>query len=217
MLQRLLTDTVWAKGFLVVCGMGILIRLITVFSYRGMRKASENMTKTKKKWVTALKKRYENYERFDKLGNVEVFVDKFFERKGILGIPLSIWDRAVQQLAIVSFLMGTAGAFYSYTMNFGSVRTISTLFVGFMGGGILLFFHNLGSTEELKQQIIINLKDYLENGPAHRMAVEQMRDKKEEKKRDTLPTREEVEGLSEAAVTEEERQVLLDVLEEYFW
>lgn len=217
MLQRLFMDTVWAKGFMAVCGIGILIRLITVFSYRGMRKAAENPSKTKKRWVVGLRKRYENYEKFDRMGNVEVFVDKFFERKGIMGIPLRVWDKAVLQLAIVSFLLGTAGAFYSYLMNLGTARIVTTLFSGVMGGGILLLLHNMGGTEDMKAQIITSLKDYLANGPAHRVPQEQLREKTAEKRKEPLPTREEVEGLSEAAVTEEERQVLMEVLEEYFW
>ena len=68
----------------------------------------------------------------------------------------------------------------------------------------------------MKEEIVTALKDYLANGTVHRVSRENLRDKPEEKKA-PLPTREEVEGLSEAAVTEEERQVLLEVLEEYFW
>lgn len=175
------------------------------------------MSKTKKRWVSTLRKRYENYEKFDRMGNVEVFVDKFFERKGIMGIPLRIWDKAVLQLAIVGFLLGMAGAFYSFALNFGTVKTITTLFSGMMAGGILLLLHNVGGTEEMKAQIIIDLKDYLANGQAHRVSQEPLREKAAEKRKEPLPTREEVEGLSEAAVTEEERQVLMEVLEEYFW
>ena len=90
MLQRILADTVWAKGLLAMLGLGVFIRLITIVSYKRMRSAAENAGKTKKRWVATLRKRFENYEKFKRMGNVEVFVDRFFERKGILGIPLPV-------------------------------------------------------------------------------------------------------------------------------
>lgn len=217
MLQRIFMDTVWMKGLLAIGGVGILVRLITIFSYRRMRTAAENAGRTKKRWVNTLRKRYENYEKFDRLGNVEVFVDRFFERKGIMGIPLRVWDKAVLQLSLLGFLVGAAGAFYSYMLNFGTSKTVTTLFFGAMVGGVLLLLHNVGGTQEMKGQIITSLKDYLANGAAHRVPQEPLREKTVEKRKESLPTREEVEGLSEAAVTEEEKQVLLDVLEEYFW
>ena len=217
MLQRIIMNTVWARALLTICGLGIMIRLITVISYRRMRAAAENAGKTKKRWVNALRKRYENYEKFDRMGNVEVFVDRFFERKGIMGIPLRVWDKAVLQLSMLCFLVALTGSFYSYMVDFGTNRMVTTLFSGAIGGGILLFLHYVGGTVEMKSQIVTALKDYLANGAVHRVCQEPLREKTVEKKKEVLPTREEVEGLSEAAVTEEERQVLLEVLEEYFW
>lgn len=219
MLQRIWADTIWVKGMLAVCGLGIMMRLITIFSYRGMKKAAENAGRTKKRWVAALRKRYENYEKFDRMGNVEVFVDRFFARKGILGIPLSVWDKAVLQLSIVCFLMGLTGAFSGYILNAGTAKIVTTLFSGMMGAGILLFLHYFGGTVETKEQVITALKDYLTNGTGHRtsQSLTRGREKEEAKKKELPPTREEVEDLSEAAVTEEERQVLMEVLEEYFW
>lgn len=217
MFQRILMDTVWARALLTICGLGIVVRLITVISYRRMRVAAENAGKTKKRWVSVLRRRYENYEKFDRMGNVEVFVDRFFERKGIMGIPLRVWDKAVLQLSMLCFLVGITGSFYGYLVDYGTNRMITTLFSGVIGGGILLLLHNVGGTVEIKSQIVTALKDYLANGTAHRVYQESLREKTAEKKKEVLPTREEVEGLSEAAVTEEERQVLLEVLEEYFW
>lgn len=216
MLQRILADTVWAKGLLAMFGFGVFIRLITIVSYKRMRSAAENAGKTKKRWVATLRKRFENYEKFKRMGNVEVFVDRFFERKGILGIPLPVWDKAVFLLSLFSFLVGMGGAFYSYLMNFGAAKTITTLFSATLVSGTLLLLHHLGGTKQMKEEIVTALKDYLANGCVPRASRENLRDKPEEKKA-PLPTREEVEGLSEAAVTEEERQVLLEVLEEYFW
>lgn len=217
MLQQIFMNTVWVKALLAICGLGILVRLITVISYRRMRTAAENAGKTKKRWVSVLRKRYENYEKFDRMGNVEVFVERFFERKGIMGISLRVWDKAVLQLSLLCFLVGISGSFYSYLFRYGTNATVTTLFSGMIGGVFLLLLHHTGGTDEIKTQIITALKDYLANGTAHRVSREPLREKETEPKKENLPTREEVEGLSEAAVTEEERQVLLEVLEEYFW
>ena len=46
MLQRILADTVWAKGLLAMLGLGVFIRLITIVSYKRMRSAAENAGNT---------------------------------------------------------------------------------------------------------------------------------------------------------------------------
>ncbi|MDO4554574.1 MAG: hypothetical protein Q4B70_05445, partial [Lachnospiraceae bacterium] len=196
MLQRIITDTMWMRGFAAIAGIGLIVRLITILSYRRMRTAAENAGKTKKRWILTLKKRYENYEKFDRMGNIEVFVDRFFERKGIMGIPLRIWDKAVLQLALFGFLMGITGGFYSYIMGIGTSSTVTTLFTGVLISTFLLLLHNIGGTEVIKEQVITALKDYLSNGTAHRTAKEPLREKQENRKREVLPTREEVESIS---------------------
>lgn len=210
MLQEMLFTTIWGRTIFILSVTGILLRMITILSYKRMKRAAENPGKTKRQWVQLLKKRYESYERFGRMNHVEAFVEHYFARKGILGIPLSVWDKSVLFLSGTTLLIGLlgAGAFYN---SGGSVRSMIGIgIIGGMSAAGLFLLHILGEGEESKRQIMAALTDYLANGTRAR------REEGTELKMQ-LPSREEVEALSEAAVTAEEKLVLEEVLEEYFW
>lgn len=209
MLQEILMKTVCGRAILALTVAGLVLRMITVFSYKRMKNAAENAGKTKRQWVQVLKKRFENYERFGRIGSVEAFVEHYFSRKGILGIPLGFWDKSVFFLSLASFLMGLLGAFSTYTGGQGVEKAVLFLFSGTISAVLLLMLHTLGNTKETKRNILVALTDYLSNGMVQRNSREKVEQE--------VPTKAEVEAMSEAAVTEEERQILSDVLEEYFW
>lgn len=211
MLQEIMLKTVCGRAIFALTLAGLLLRMITIFSYKRMRNAAENAGKTKRQWVQVLKKRFENYERFGRIGNVEAFVEHYFSRKGILGIPLGFWDKSVFFLSLAVLLIGMLGGASAY---FGggteNVREgILYLASGIVASLFLMMIHTLGNTKEAKRNILVALTDYLSNGRSSRG--------ENEKKTPDVPTRAEVEAMSEAAVTEEERQILSEVLEDYFW
>ena len=212
MLQRLLLGTVTGRAMLVLFAAGILLRMITVVSYKKMKRAAEHAGKTKKQWVQILKKRFENYERFGRVRDVSSFVDHYFSRKGILGVPLAFWDRSVLFLSLAILMTGLGSSFWGY-LNGGEWDFIFLpLYAGAMLALGLFMIHNLGTEKEAKEQIKAALTDYLANSASQRT-----KECQEKRERDAVPVREEVEALSEAAVTEEEKQVLMEVLEDYFW
>lgn len=211
MLQEMLLTTIWGRAILVLSATGILVRMITILSYKRMKSAAENPGKTKQQWVQLLKKRYESYERFGRIKNVEAFVEHYFSRKGIMGIPLSVWDKSGLFLSILSFMAGVLGAasFYHGEEPIGSMMGV--LLLGTLSAAGILLLHIVGEGKETKHQIVVALTDALANGTSSKTRegspVQGIR----------VPTKEEVESLSEAAVTAEEKMVLEEVLEEYFW
>lgn len=211
MLQKIMLNTIWGRAILVFTFAGVLLRMITALSYKGMKNAAENAGKTKKQWVLTLKKRFENYERFGQVGNVESFVEHYFSRKGIFGIPLGFWDKSTYFFALASLLTGVAGTFSAMLMNQEVRSMLVYLFSGTVSAIFLFMLHMIGDTKKARRQILIALTDYFANGISGRGRSE------EKGKLGKIPTKAEVESLSEAAVTEEEKQVLMDVLEDYFW
>ena len=211
MLQEIMLKTVCGRAIFALTVAGLLLRMITIFSYKRMRNAAENAGKTKRQWVQVLKKRFENYERFGRIGNVEAFVEHYFSRKGILGIPLGFWDKSVFFLSLATLLVGMLGSTSAYFGSGGENIRDGILYLasGMVASLFLMMVHTLGNTREAKRNILVALTDYLSNGRTGRG--------EEAKKMPDIPTRAEVEALSEAAVTEEERQILSEVLEDYFW
>lgn len=211
MLQEMLLTTIWGRAILVLSVTGILVRMITILSYKRMKRAAENPGKTKQQWVQLLKKRYESYERFGRITNVEAFVEHYFSRKGIMGIPLSVWDKSGLFLSILSFMTGVLGAasFYNRDEPIGSMMGV--LLLGTLSAAGILLLHITGEGKETKHRIVVALTDALANGTS----LKNREDNPVQGIR--VPTKEEVEALSEAAVTAEEKMVLEEVLEEYFW
>jgi hypothetical protein len=211
MLQEMLLTTIWGRGIMVLTVTGIFLRMITILSYKRMKQAAENPGKTKRQWVMLLKKRYESYERFGRIKNVEAFVEHYFSRKGIMGIPLSVWDKSGLFFSAITILTGILGASYFYNEGGAVQRIMGILLLGSLAGTGLLLLHIMSDGREAKRQIVAALTDYLANGTVCREKEENSGIKSK------LPTKEEVEALSEAAVTAEEKLVLEEVLEEYFW
>ena len=211
MLQEMLLTTIWGRAILVLSATGILVRMITILSYKRMKRAAENPGKTKQQWVQLLKKRYESYERFGRITNVEAFVEHYFSRKGIMGIPLSVWDKSGLFLSILSFMAGVLGAasFYNGEEPIGSMMGV--LLLGTLSAAGILLLHIVGEGKETKRQIVVALTDALANGTVSKSRAESLQPEIK------VPTKEEIDALSEAAVTAEERIVLEEVLEEYFW
>lgn len=211
MLQRILMETVWGRAIFALTAAGILLRMIAILSYKRMKNAAENPSKTKQQWVLLLKKRYESYERFGRIKNVEAFVEHYFTRKGIMGIPLSVWDKSGMLLAVMAGFVGICGAAASYAGGESLRQMAGYLLVGGISAAGLLMLHICGDSTHTKRQILVALTDSLANGTSQRNGSQ------EKNVKDKPLTKEEVDALSEAAVTEEERMVLEEVLEDYFW
>lgn len=211
MLTKIMFETIWGRMILALTVTGILLRMITILSYKRMKKAAENPMKTKQQWILLLKKRYESYERFGRVKQVNAFVEHYFSRKGILGIPLSFWDKSSLFLAALTSLAGIGGSMMALETGASMDQMSRFLLLGAAGSIVLLLFHILGESSRTKQQILAALTDHLANGTPPR------RGSLEGKEKDEPMTKEEVEALSEAAVTEEEKMVLEEVLEDYFW
>ena len=209
MLQKMLLTTVWGRAILVLSVTGILLRMITVLSYKRMKQAAENPGKTKRQWVLMLKKRYESYEKFGRMKNVKAFVEHYFARKGIMGIPLSVWDKSGPVLSLTVIIAGILGAGNLFNKGEPVREMIGILLLASLSGAGLYLLHILSDGKETTRQIVAALTDYLANGTAFRG--------KEEGQRNRYPTKEEVEAFSEAAVSAEEKMILEEVLEEYFW
>ena len=138
-------------------------------------------------------------------------MEHYFSRKGIMGIPLSAWDKSGMFFSVLIMMTGLLGAGALYNEGSGLGESFGMLLLGGLFGMGLILLHIMGDTKEAKRQIVAALTDAFANGTVHRGKEEGQAFK------NVLPTKEEVAALSEAAVTAEEKLILEEVLEEYFW
>ncbi|MDD7210639.1 MAG: hypothetical protein PUH29_11405 [Lachnospiraceae bacterium] len=222
MLEFIMGNTAFVKAIMVCCVLGIISWMVLTFSYRSMIKASGQIGKTRKKWLVSLKKKYEDYHEMDvKVNNVETFVDKCFRKKRICGLPCAFWKTFYHMMIALCAVIGAAGALAASQRGGDLSSVIITYITGVMAAVGLWFFDILLRPEEKEHRIKMNMNDYLENVLENSMEEKdgeaEGRVSREQKRRLVRYARENSRRkIKEEPVSLEEKQVLEDVLQQFF-
>ncbi len=194
----------------------IFIQWIMSLSLKDYVKASANMKTTKKKVMLNLKNQFETiYDMDYKVRNVSAYVDKYLLKLRFLGITFSAWEKMPALSAGITTLMAGGMAFYTYNTK-GSVQTLVEILFSYAVVLACLFLsHHILGIKSKKQQIQIQLVDYLENYLTNRV----MRNQESSKDLTVLPASEEKES---SPVEETEKQIAaskepsdIELLEEF--
>ncbi len=96
---------------------------------------------TKKKWLVSLKKKYEDYHEMDiKVNNVETFVDKYFRKKRVCGLPCGFWKTLYRLTIAACAITGAAGALAVSQEGGELTSVIVTYLTGVIAAFISLIF-----------------------------------------------------------------------------
>lgn len=148
----------------------LVLQMIMVFSLNSYVKASANMKTTKKKVLINLKNQFETIYGMDyKVRNTFAYVEKYLLKLRWMGFSYNTWEKApFLATGMVTLLAGTE-AFYGYVKH---VTLDAYVEIGFAYGIVLVcfyvFYHIFGVRNK-KEQIQIQLVDYLENYLANRL------------------------------------------------
>ena len=157
---------------ILLCGvLSILLQWIMNLSLAGYVKASANMNTTKKKSMINLKKQYEAmYEMDCHVHNVDAYVEKYILKLRFMGMSFSFWERMAPLSEGVVTLIVAVTAFYTYRSGGEASIYVEIIFsYGVVLACLFLFFHIFGIKSK-KQQMQIQLVDYLENYLTNRVA-----------------------------------------------
>ena len=164
MLERLLDmgtgiHILWGIGLL-----GLLLKMIASTYLKGMLKASENMSTTKRKSLRILRQKYENGRNLGiNGGSGEAFTEKNIRGLKLIAMPMEFWRRSGQLLACVT-CMAMAGAFLYYDVNWrGSPEMVTYLANGVLVCAFLLALENIFLINNKLEMLKANVRDYLEN------------------------------------------------------
>ena len=210
MFDFILGNTVFTKAIIACCFIGILSWSVLTISYRSMIRATSRIGQTKKKWLVSLKKKYEDYHEMDiKVNNVETFVDKYFRKKRVCGLPCGFWKTLYRLTIAACAITGAAGAL-----------AVS------QGGGViaafgLIFLDILLRADAKEHRIIMNMNDYLQNVLENSIAGREVDledgTSREQRRRLLRYARENTKKKAkDEPVSLEEKKVLEDVLQEFF-
>ena len=90
MFEYMIHSSIFMKTIAACSFLGVISWLVLEIAYRSMIRSTTQIGKTKKKWLTALRKKYEDYHEMNvKVNNVATFVDRLFRKKKILGFTTS--------------------------------------------------------------------------------------------------------------------------------
>lgn len=170
MIKEFITNHVFMCSILFVGVFSLILQAFMTLSLKGYVKASANMKTTRKKVMINLKNQFETIYGMDyQVRNITAYVDKYLLKLRFIGFSFSTWEKIPFLSAGVVTLLTVGGIFYGYMTKVKSMVQVEILFAyGTVLACLFIFFHIFGIKSK-KQQIQIQLVDYLENYLTNRL------------------------------------------------
>lgn len=170
MITEFIANHLFMCSILLFGIVSIFMQWIMTLSLKGYVKASANMKTTKKKVMINLQNQFETIYGMDyRVRNVSAYVDKYLLKLRFAGCSLAFWEKVpALSVGVVTLLAGGL-AFYTYNTKGSNTVLMEILFsYGVVLACLFVFFHIFGIKSK-KQQMQIQLVDYLENYLVNRM------------------------------------------------
>lgn len=176
----------------------------------------------KEKVACFSEKKYEDYHEMDiKVNNVETFVDKYFRKKRVCGLPCGFWKTLYRLTIAACAITGAAGALAVSQEGGELTSVIVTYLTGVIAAFGLIFLDILLRADAKEHRIIMNMNDYLQNVLENSIAGREVDledgTSREQRRRLLRYARENTKKKAkDEPVSLEEKKVLEDVLQEFF-
>lgn len=150
----------------VVCGLGMISKLMTSSLYKRLVKETGNMALTKNKNLRSLKQKTENAFLLNHgIRNASAYIEKQLYGFRFMKISLDVWDNVSMQAMILCFLVGGIAAFGAYWYRCDSYYIVLYGTMGILSGLFLVLVDNGANISLKRQQLADALVDYVENSP----------------------------------------------------
>lgn len=228
MLQFIISNTMYWKAMAICFAIGIVSQILLGVTYANMLAVTQEIGRTRKRWLLTLKKKYQNYGKLGvQVQDIDSFVGRQLEKQKILIFKLSTWEMIIKQMMNLCILIGVYGAMHSIFVGRDLQIVYTTLFTGLLFAGILNIFGNLFQVSKKKENISYNIKDYFENILKNHLYSDETENIYGRRKRTSQA---EDDRMSEVAtarmkkddsriktrVTREEEKLVEEVLKDYF-
>lgn len=165
----------------LLAAIGVVSKLITWFSLKGMAKAAGNMNLSSHRLMKLLKAKFEHACMVsDKVQNVKAFIEKYLCEYRILGLKIHTWQQLEKQsvwLLGFTAALGSLLSYYEYGMQ------DEVFYYAGIGGAavvLLIVFYISADEKYLLDTAQVYMTDYLENVYAHRMEKASLREREKE-------------------------------------
>lgn len=182
MIRDFIGNHVYMSSILFLGLVSLLFQLMVTISLKGYVKASANMKTTRKKIMINLRNQFEAiYGINNQIHNINVYVEKYLFKMRFLGYTFWEWEKLPFLTAGIITLFAGGEAFYSYRMKENLDVQMEILFAyGIVMVSLFICFHIFGIKGK-REQIQIQLVDYLENYLTNRLIRMQGEDVGEDK------------------------------------
>lgn len=228
MLQFIISNTMYWKGMAICFAIGIVSQTILGATYANMLTVTQEIGRTRKRWLLTLKKKYQNYGKLGvQVQDIDSFVGRQLEKQKILIFKLGTWETIVQQMMNLCMLIGVYGALYSIFVGRDMQIVYTTLFAGLLLAGGLNFFRTIFQISKKRENISYNIKDYLENILKNHLYADETENIYGRRKRTSSVEEDRMSEVAtarmkkddsrmKARVTREEEKLVEEVLKDYF-
>lgn len=186
---------------------GVLAKLVSYFSVRGMVKAAREIQKSNHRLMKLVRAKFEHASMIsDKVQNVEAFVEKYIYEYKVLGIRLGGWCSFPKKILWITSILGTFAIFESYRMV--GVSDLMLKYIQWTGVFVLsLLLLSFVTEESLRLDAAKNyMVEYLENVCIHRYAKLHRAEESKETEEKVDDVEEKEEAKVDTAQTHQEEQ-----------
>ena len=170
MITTFIMNHLFMSSIILFGVLSIFLQGMMTLSLKGYVKASSNMKTTRKKLLLNLKNQFETIYGMDyQVRNIAAYVDKYLLKMRFLGVSYSSWEKAPFLSVGLATLLAGGEVFYGYWMKQPGAFFVE---IGFAYGAVCVcefVFYHIFSIRNKKQQIHIQLVDYLENYLTNRL------------------------------------------------
>ena len=221
--------TVYVTAFF--CVMEILAKGMLSHTYKRLIQAASDMGRSDHRLMKMLRMKFDTcYQLKIGVTDVDVFVEKYLQHYRFLGLRLRTWESFGNLCMLLSMISGLGGAVSAMALGLDRNLVFVSLFGGVFANGLILVFDCLFEIPHKRRILRVDMLDFLENvykprlenETFHAQMVEQyQREYFEDGTEHTdkvvsLPARDPLKQKEPAIeFTEEEEEVILDVIREY--
>lgn len=163
-MKVLLSAEVFSVIVLGILGIGVICKIWWGLLYLKLLKETNNMSKTKNSQLRALMLQFEKKYQVKKgIKNIELFVDKHVSQIKIGGLHMQNANKVSLSLAMISIIYACICAWWSYLGNGQIVKAVQYIMEGVLVALILCGLHFMLDFEIKRENIIVNIQEYLEN------------------------------------------------------
>lgn len=150
--------------------LSLFLQMLMAASLNSYVKASGNMKMTKKKVLLNLKNQFETiYGMEYQVRNTSAYVEKYLMKLKFLGMSYRTWEKTPFLSAGIVTLIAGIEMFYAYIQGAAGESIIEIIFAYGITMVCFYVFYHIFSVKNKKEQIQIQLVDYLENYLANRL------------------------------------------------